>query len=161
MSCNLLYNIASSTKLRVKNSTACGIEPKWLCNTLDRTLTSDRRIPVLVYFPFIQWVVPFIFHLTSLHVFVKSQWPLGHQGWTGQSLYSILLCFLHHTLGLSILIRCLPISFSACLPPPPPLFFPPCTVPCRNIFASPVDLVMYPYHFNFLFSHSGYNIHLL
>ena len=32
-----------------------------------------------------------------------------------------------------------------------PLLLPPCTVPCRIIFASPVDLVMCPYHLSLRF----------
>ena len=32
-----------------------------------------------------------------------------------------------------------------------PLLFPPCTVPCRIIFASPVDLVLCPYHLSLRF----------
>ena len=32
-----------------------------------------------------------------------------------------------------------------------PLLLPPCTVPCRIIFASPVDLVLCPYHLSFRF----------
>ena len=32
-----------------------------------------------------------------------------------------------------------------------PFLLPPCTVPCRIIFASPVDLFMYPYHINLRF----------
>ena len=32
-----------------------------------------------------------------------------------------------------------------------PLLLPPCTVPCRIIFASPVDLVLCPYHLSFHF----------
>ena len=32
-----------------------------------------------------------------------------------------------------------------------PFLLPPCTVPCRIIFASPVDLVMCPYHLNLSF----------
>ena len=32
-----------------------------------------------------------------------------------------------------------------------PFLLPPCTVPCRIIFASPVDLVMCPYHLHLCF----------
>ena len=32
-----------------------------------------------------------------------------------------------------------------------PLLLPPCTVPCRIIFASPVDLVLCPYHLSLRF----------
>ena len=69
-----------------------------------------------------------------------------------QTLFSIPLCpqpfeGLHTTLIMSILlIYYLPISFF-CLP----FTLSPCTVPCRIIFASPVDIVMCPYHLNLRF----------
>ena len=65
----------------------------------------------------------------------------------GQALFSIPLCSqpfegLHPILILSILIWLYVISrLFFCLP----FLLPPCTVPCRIIFASPVDLVMCPY----------------
>ena len=62
---------------------------------------------------------------------------------------------LHPNLNLSIPLRCLPISFFSL-----PFLLPPCTVPCRIIFASPVDLVMCPYDLSLCFSffHSGEKI---
>ena len=92
-----------------------------------------------------------LFFSASLHFTYPIVYlTVGAPRMIGQPLFSILLCFrpfegLQPTLILCTLLRCLPISF--CLP----LLLPPCTVPCRIIFASPVDLVLCPYHLSFCF----------
>ena len=95
-------------------------------------------------------------YLRNPFTFLHFNYPLvyltvGASRMIGQSLFSILLCFqpferaspifkpVHSDILSSHLFFCLP------------FILPPCTVPCTIIFASPVDLVICPYHLNLRF----------
>ena len=113
-------------------------------STLD-TLWKKINVHVLLFILLLRFFHNFYsYFLTLIHSLVLMNVRASRM--IGQPPISIRHCLqtfeaLHPTLILSILMYYLSISFSLCLS-----FSPPCIVPCRIIFASPVDVVMCTFH---------------